>query len=93
MATVKDYRRILEAQSEEERLTKALAGSFLDYVIVDADGVRDRSLGVRLGEPGVELLEVFQKGGPERPAQSDGEVEVVTPQNPLRGGDGARRAE
>jgi hypothetical protein len=93
MATAKDYRRILEAQSEEERLTFAVAGSFLDYVIVDADGARDRSLGVRLGEPEVELLEVFQKGGPQKPAQSDGEVEVVATQSSLRGGDGARRAE
>ncbi len=93
MARVRDYRRILEAQSEEERLTFAVAGSFLDYVIVDADGARDRSLGVRLGESGVELLEVFQKGEPEKPSQSDGKIEVVITQSPLRGGDGARRAE
>ena len=93
MATVRDYRRILEAQSEEERLTFAVAGSFLDYVIVDADGARDRSLGTRIGEPEVELLEVFQKGEPEKLAQLDGEVEVVTTQIPLRGGDGARRVE
>jgi hypothetical protein len=79
MATVKDYRRILEAQSEEERLTKALAGSFLDYVIVDVNGTRDQSLGIRLGEPEVELLEVFQKGGPEESAQPDREFESSPP--------------
>jgi hypothetical protein len=93
MATVKDYRRILEAQSEEERLTFAVAGSFLDYMIVDVSGIRDESLGVRLGEPEVELLEVFQKGEPEKPVQPDGESEVVTTQSSLRGGDGARWAE
>jgi len=88
MARVRDYRRILEAQSEEERLTFAVAGSFLDYVIVDANGRGERSLGVRLGESGVELLEVFQKGGAEKPAQSDEEGPESLTQRSLTGGEG-----
>jgi hypothetical protein len=87
MATAKDYRRILEAQSEEERLTFAVAGSFLDYVIVDVNGTRERSLGIRLGEPGVELLEVFHKGVPQKPAQSDGEGRESTEEGLMTGGD------
>jgi len=61
MATVQNYRRVLEAPTEEERLTFALAASFLDYVLLDAQGACDRRKGIRLGEPGIELLEVFQE--------------------------------
>src|SRR5947199_3724144 len=71
MATVKDYRRILEAESEEERLTFAVAGSFLDYVIVDGNGTWNKSLGLRLGEPEVELLEVCGKKRAESDAQEN----------------------
>jgi hypothetical protein len=56
MATVQNYRRVLEAPSEEERLTFALVASFLDYVLLDAQGTCDRRKGMRLGEPGIELL-------------------------------------
>ena len=88
MATVKDYRRILEAESEEERLTFAVAGSFLDYVIVDGNGTWNKSLGLRLGEPEVELLEVFGKQRAESDAQEDHpEGREIAQELPTKGGD------
>jgi hypothetical protein len=71
MATVKGYRRVLEAPSEEERLTLAIAASFLEYVLLDAQGTCDRRKGIRLGESGIEVLEVFQEKVPGSETCSD----------------------
>lgn len=60
MATIQNLRRVLEATSEEERLTLATAASFLDYVLLDRSGEYDRRKGTRLWEPEVEVLEAFR---------------------------------
>jgi hypothetical protein len=61
MATIQNHRKILEAVSEEERLTLALAAGYRDYVVIDTDGVEDHRHGIRLKEPGVEVLSAFQE--------------------------------
>ena len=80
MATVQNYRRVLEATSEEECLTMATAASFLDYVVLDAQGAVDQRKGLRLGEPDVFPLEVFQQGEQEdeQRAQELSEQESVS---------------
>ncbi|WP_371864905.1 protelomerase family protein [Dictyobacter aurantiacus] len=65
MATIEYHRKILEATSEEERLTLALAAGYREYVVMDTNGVEDQRHGIRLGEPGVEVLSVFQANKPD----------------------------
>jgi hypothetical protein len=61
MATIQNHRKILEAVSEEERLTLALAAGYQDYVILDTSGEMDKRRGIRLGEPEVEQLDIFRQ--------------------------------
>ncbi len=61
MATVQQNRRVLETTSEEERFRFAIAAGFLDYVLLDNFGGYDERKGIRLGESGVEVLEVFRE--------------------------------
>ncbi|MBO0790838.1 MAG: hypothetical protein J2P36_07815, partial [Ktedonobacteraceae bacterium] len=70
MATIQKHRKILETTSQEERLALALASSYFDYVVLDAQGGIDDRRGIRLREPGVEVLEVFQLGGGSMQQQS-----------------------
>jgi hypothetical protein len=63
IATVKQHRRALEATSEEERLTFLTAACCMEYVVADGSGSEVQRKGVRLGEPGVEVLEVFREAG------------------------------
>jgi hypothetical protein len=60
MATIQNHRKILEATSEEERVTFATVAGYLDYALVDGAGVPVRGTGRWLGKPGVEVLEVFK---------------------------------
>lgn len=60
MATIKHFPRILDAATDDERLTLAIASSLLDYVIVGSDGRVDPRKGMRLGKPEVEVLETFR---------------------------------
>jgi hypothetical protein len=60
MATVQNHQKILEATSEEERVTFATVAGYLDYALVDGAGVPVRGTGRWLGKPGVEVLEVFK---------------------------------
>jgi hypothetical protein len=69
MATIQNTRWVLEATSEEERLTMAIAASFLDYVLLDGTGGYDQRKGIRLGETGVDVLEVFRDVGLGEEAQ------------------------
>ncbi len=66
LATIKHFLRVLDAPTEEERLTLAIASSFLDYVLVGPDGKVDPRKGIHLGDPEVEVVEVFQ----QRPDES-----------------------
>jgi len=59
MATIQKHRMILQATSEKERLTLARASFYFSYVVLDEEGVVDDRRGVRLGEPGVEVVEAF----------------------------------
>lgn len=61
MATIQNQRQVLEANSEEERLMCALETCSLEYVIVDPQGKIDHRRGIRLGEPGVQVVEVFHQ--------------------------------
>jgi hypothetical protein len=60
MATIQNHRKIMEATSEEDQLTLALAAGYRDYVVVEATGTVDRRRGIRLLEPDVQVLEVFK---------------------------------
>lgn len=60
MGTIKHFPRIVEATTDEERLTFAAAASLLDYVLVGPDEMVDSRKGIRLEEPEVEVLEVFR---------------------------------
>ena len=59
MATIQHHQKILEATFQEERLTLALAAGYREYVVIDINGMEDQRHGIRLGEPGVEVLSVF----------------------------------
>jgi len=61
LATITNHRRALEATSDEERLALLAAVSSLDYILPEAAGAV-RKKGIRLGEPDVEVLEVFREG-------------------------------
>lgn len=60
LATITNHRRALEVTSDEERLNLVVAASGLDYVLEAAETVQQK--GARLGEPDVEVLEVFRVG-------------------------------
>lgn len=59
MATIQQHRKILEATSEQERVTFATAAGYLDYRLVDEEGKPERMKGKWLSKPGVEVLSVF----------------------------------
>lgn len=61
IVTITNHRRALEATSKEERLTFAVAASLLDYVLLEGSARAVQRKGIRLGEPGVEVLEVFRE--------------------------------
>jgi hypothetical protein len=60
MAIVQQNQQMLSARTEEERRSFALAAGYLDYVLSDGAGGSDERKGIRLGEPGVQVLEVFR---------------------------------
>jgi hypothetical protein len=62
MATLQNHRKILEATSEQERLTFATAAGYLDYRFVDGAGMPELARGTWLSKPGVEVLSVFSSG-------------------------------
>jgi telomere resolvase len=62
MMTIKNHRQGMEATSEVERLTFALAASCLDYALLGDFEREDSPKGIRLGKPDVEVLEVFRVG-------------------------------
>ncbi|GHO70501.1 hypothetical protein KSC_093930 [Ktedonobacter sp. SOSP1-52] len=68
-ATIQHHQKFLEATSAEERSTLAQMALYDEYVVLDEHGSIDERRGIRLGEPGVEVLEVFK--------QTDGRVHGV----------------
>lgn len=61
MATIQNHRKIVEASGAEERVRLALAAGYRAYLVLDAAGEVDHRRGIRLQEPGVEVLGVFQE--------------------------------
>lgn len=49
-----------EEEVEQQQRNYASALHYFDYVVVASDGTIDRRQGLKLGEPGVEVLEIFQ---------------------------------
>jgi hypothetical protein len=58
-ATIQNQRKILEARTAEQRMRLALASGYREYEVLDASGEVDHRRGMRLQEPGVEVLAVF----------------------------------
>lgn len=58
MAMILGHSRLLDAASENEQLNYASSAHYFDYKVVDQQGAMRQ--GVRLGWPGVELLEVLK---------------------------------
>jgi hypothetical protein len=69
------------AAEGEVRQNYLSSAHYFDYVIVDAEGHEDRRHGLHLNQPGVEILEVFQR--PEetemRPEQEEPVDQAVSP--------------
>ncbi len=61
LATITNHRRALEVTSDEERLVLLAGASSLDYILLAGAGAV-RQKGIHLGEPDVEVLEVFRVG-------------------------------
>ena len=59
-AEIQGHRMIVDADHLQERRSYAASRHYDDYAITDAHGNRDGRQGLRLGLPGVELLEVFR---------------------------------
>lgn len=59
MATIQNHRKIVEASEAEHRVRLALAAGYRAYLALDAAGEVDHRRGIRLHEPGVEVLGVF----------------------------------
>lgn len=59
MATIQNHRKIVEASGAEERVRLALASGYREYLALDAAGEVDHRRGIRLHEPGVEVLAVL----------------------------------
>lgn len=59
-AVIQGHTKKIAAEGEV-RQNYLSSAHYFDYVIVDAEGHEDRRHGVRLHEPGVEILEVFQR--------------------------------
>jgi hypothetical protein len=60
-ATIQHHQKFLEVTSAEERSTLAQMALYDEYVVLDEHGTIDERRGIRLGEPGVEVLEVFKQ--------------------------------
>ncbi len=65
-----------EADVEQRRYNYATEAHYFDYKIGNGHGGIDGRLGIKLGEPGVQILSVFQKPSeePVLPAQEGGSV-------------------
>lgn len=59
-AEIQGHRMIVDADDPKERRSYAASRHYDDYAIADAHGNRDGRQGLRLGLPGVEILEVFR---------------------------------
>jgi hypothetical protein len=59
-AEIQGHRMIVDADDPKERRSYAASRHYDDYAIADARGNRDGRQGLRLGLPGVEILEVFR---------------------------------
>jgi len=65
LARITNHQEILRAKSQEERLAFAVAASYREYVVLDEQGVPDQRRGIRLAEPGVEVLKMFHRARSE----------------------------
>jgi hypothetical protein len=65
-----------EAKVEQRRYNYATEAHYFDYKIGDGHGGIDGRVGIKLGEPGVQILKLFQKPSeePVLPAQEGGSV-------------------
>ncbi|BCL84706.1 hypothetical protein ccbrp13_71710 [Ktedonobacteria bacterium brp13] len=70
LATIQNHRKLLEATSSEARVTLALASLYCEYVVLDMQGAVDDRRGIRLNEPEVEVLEVFQQEDAPAPQEA-----------------------
>ncbi|MBV9998336.1 MAG: hypothetical protein JO015_04390 [Verrucomicrobia bacterium] len=59
-AEIQGHRMIVDADDPKERRSYAASRHYDDYAIADAQGNRDGRQGLRLGQPGVQILEVFR---------------------------------
>lgn len=62
MAMIQQHRKLLEVSEESERERFAIAAGYRDYVLLDeTTGEVEQRRGVKLGEPGVEVLAAFHE--------------------------------
>jgi hypothetical protein len=62
-----------EAKVEQRRYNYATEAHYFDYKIGDGHGGIDGRVGIKLGEPGVQILKLFQKPGEEPSVEEAGE--------------------
>jgi hypothetical protein len=72
-----------EADVEQRRYNYATEAHYFDYKIGDGQGGIDGRQGIKLGEPGVDILAVFQRK-PEEPALAAEEEGSMTPAHKKR---------
>jgi hypothetical protein len=61
MATIQNHRKILDASSSELRVSLALASGYHAYQVGEAHGEAKQRRGIRLKDPVVEVLSIFQE--------------------------------
>lgn len=83
LAHIQGHRQVLEAQDEEEVRSYTASRHYWDYQIADGHGNVDGRKGIKLGQPLVEVLEVFHSsatheevGGREM-GYTDGQLEAI----------------
>jgi bisphosphoglycerate-dependent phosphoglycerate mutase len=68
MATIQGHYQILEAPTDELRRSYASTRNYFDYKIGDGTGNIDGRQGIKLRQPGIEVLEVFRRVDESSPA-------------------------
>lgn len=81
MATIQGHYWVLNADTEEKRLNYQSTLHYNDYKVGDGRGNIDGRQGIRLGEPGVQVLEAFQTMPPSHTKQEQKPMTLL----PLRG--------
>lgn len=66
-----------EAKVEQRRYNYATEAHYFDYKIGDGHGGIDGRVGIKLGEPGVQILKLFQKPAAEEPSVEEAGESVM----------------